>query len=246
MKAALPKIMRRLEELKSLDPGKITERNDQKFKSVQLKIDDTLVDIFGIDTIEYKRYRVGTLDTAGYNMLHPTPLREVIEGYKKGIEQANTKLKTIIDIFQERLGDLGETPDGRARKSFGDLDIHPEIEKTIGDLFKNGHYANAIEDSCKVLDLLVKMRSGRTDLSGTELMHSVFSPKNPVLKFNEGNTDSENSEQQGMMYLYAGAMLAFRNPRAHGIIEDLPDVALEAISFISFLAKSLDKAKRNI
>ena len=46
------------------------------------------------------------------------------------------------------------------------------------------------------------------------------------------------------MFLYPGAMLAFRNPRAHETVEDNPEKALEYIAFLSLLAKSLDKAKR--
>lgn len=95
-----------------------------------------------------------------------------------------------------------------------------------------------------MLDLLVRMRSGRIDLSGTDLMHTVFSPKSPILKFNDLSNDSDESEQRGMMYLYAGAMLAFRNPRAHGLISDEAEEALDIISFVSFLAKALDGAKK--
>jgi len=39
-------------------------------------------------------------------------------------------------------------------------------------------------------------------------------------------------------------VLALRNPRAHELIEDDPEKALEYIAFISLLAKSLDKASR--
>jgi hypothetical protein len=49
-------------------------------------------------------------------------------------------------------------------------------------------------------------------------MMTVFSAKNPILKFNDGTNDSDKSEQQGMMHLFAGAMLAFRNSRAHEIV----------------------------
>ena len=111
-------------------------------------------------------------------------------------------------------------------------------------LFKNGHYANAVEDGCKTLDALVKIKGGRHDLSGTDLMQTVFSPKNPILSFNDLKTETDNSEQQGMMFLYSGAMLAFRNPRAHGILSDDPVVALEIIGFVNFLARALDRAKR--
>ena len=173
-----------------------------------------------------------------------TPLEEVREGYSRGIENAVSSLTTIIELFEEKIGGLGDNKEGRAVRAFGELAIHPEIERAVAKLFRDGHYANAVEDACKVLEGLVKMRSGKDDVSGTELMQSVFSPKNPILKFNDLQTESDKSEQQGMMFLYAGVMLALRNPRAHKIIQDHPEQALEYIAFLSLLAKSLDKAQR--
>lgn len=75
-------------------------------------------------------------------------------------------------------------------------------------------------------------------------MQAVFSPKNPVLRFNDMQTESDRSEQQGMMYLYAGAMLALRNPRAHGVIRDEPTEALEYIGLVNMLIRALDRAER--
>ena len=243
MKASIPKLKRRLEELQAIDVNTIQERGEPRFHALEQKIDSTLVDIFCNDTVEHRRYRV-MLDTASMNYLHETPLHEVIEGYKRGLDQAISNLQTIIDLFEENIGDLGESPDGRALRAFGELDIHPEVNRAVTKLFNDGHYSNAVEDACKVLDGLVKLRSEKNDISGTELMQHVFSPNKPILKFNDLNTESEKSEQQGMMFLYAGAMLALRNPRAHELIEDDPEKALEYIAFISLLAKSLDKANR--
>ena len=87
------------------------------------------------------------------------------------------------------------------------------------------------------------MRSGRFDLSGTDLMMKVFSPNAPILKFNEPRTESDKSEQQGPMFLFAGAILAVRNPRAHGVIEDDAENALDH-RFLSLLAKMADKADK--
>lgn len=244
MKAAIPKLRRRIAELEDIDVGTIQERSEPRFDALEQKIDSTLIDVFGNDTIEHRRYRA-MLDTASINMLYETPLHEVREGYKRGIEKAVSNLSTIIELFEENIGDMGESPEGRARRAFGDLDIHPEVQRAVSKLFQNGHYSNAVEDACKVLDGLVKLRSGKSDISGTELMQHVFSPNNPILKFNDLSTETEKSEQQGMMFLYAGAMLALRNPRAHELIEDDPEKALEYIAFISLLAKSLDKASRS-
>lgn len=244
MRAAVPKLKRRIDELEEIDVDTIQERYEPRFESLEQKIDSILVDIFGNDTIEYQRFSINTLDTASLNMYEETPLYEIRDGYKRGIEQAISNLRTIIELFEENIDNLGESPEGRALRAFGELDIHPEIERAVSKLFRDAHYANAVEDACKVLDGLVKIRSGKHEFSGTELMQKVFSPNNPILKFNDLQTETDKSEQQGMMFLYAGAMLALRNPRAHEIIQDDPEKALEYIAFLSLLAKSLDKAER--
>ena len=147
-----------------------------------------------------------------------------------------------LKFFRRSRTDGGESPATKARRAFGDLDRTRRSARACSKLFLDGHYAEAVENACKVLDMLVKMRSMKTDPSGTELMQLVFSPKAPLLKFNDLTTDSERSEQQGMMFLFAGAMLALRNPRAHGLVQDHPENAIEYLSFLSMLARSLDRA----
>lgn len=244
MRAATPKLRRRIEELQAIDVSSIRDRNEPRITSIEQKIDDTLVELFGPDSVEYNRYRhAGSLDRASISA-YGTPIGEVQRGFAEGIADAVSTFQTIIDLFDEKLQDTAESPSGRAVRAFGDLDLHPEISRAVSKLFRDGHYANAVEDGCKALDGLVKMRSGKWDRSGTELMQEVFSPKGPILRFNGLQTETERSEQQGMMFLYAGAMLAFRNPRAHELIKDDPEQALEYIGFLSMLAKSLDRAQK--
>ena len=241
MRSALPKLQRRIRDLEEFNPDSITQRGDPRLTALEKKLEDTVADVFGHDTIEYKRFRPHSLDTAGYNMMYETSLAEVIRSVHESKQRETINLRTIIELFNEKLDDGGESPTARARRTFSELDLHPEIERASAKLFADGHYAEAVENACKVLDMLVKMRSMRMDPSGTELMQLVFSPKSPILKFNDQQNDSEKSEQQGMMYLYAGAMLAIRNPRAHGLIQDHPENAMEYISFLSLLAKALDR-----
>lgn len=243
MKNAIPGLKRRISELRAIDVNSIQDRGEARFGALEQKIDSTLVDIFGNNTIEYQRFAIDSLDTASWSA-YGTPINEIREGYQRGIEHAISSLQSVIDLFEEKISDQGETPVGRAIRALGELELHPDIERAVSKLFRDEHYSNAVEDACKVLDGLVKIRSGRHDLSGTELMQFVFSPKNPVLKFSDLKTQTEQSEQQGMMFLYAGAMLALRNPRAHEIIEDDPEKALEYIAFLSLLAKSLNKTMR--
>jgi hypothetical protein len=48
----------------------------------------------------------------------------------------------------------------------------------------------------------------------------------------------------GFMWFFSGAVAGMRNPRAHKIIKDDPERALEFIAFISLLAKLVDEAKK--
>ncbi len=73
-------------------------------------------------------------------------------------------------------------------------------------------------------------------------MERVFSPKNPTLKFNKLADASDMDEQKGFMMMFSGAVAGLRNPRAHKLIEDDAERALEFIAFVSLLAKLLDKA----
>lgn len=240
---AIPKLKKRIQELEQFNIDSLTERYDPRIKALNNKIDDTLVTIFGKNTIEYQRYSISSLDRAPH-IVGGIPLREAIEGIKGGFNSAIVQLNSLIETFEEKLEEQGESPKSIANRTFKEISLHPEIQNAVWKLFEDGHYANAIEDGCKVLETFVKLRSGKHELHGTDLMQNVFSPKNPILKFNDLKTDSEISEQKGMMFLFTGLMLALRNPRAHGIFEDKPDTAIEILSLINFLMKSLDKCKK--
>jgi uncharacterized protein (TIGR02391 family) len=243
MRAAIPKLRRRIEELKAFDVFLIRELGDPRIGALKQKIAATLVEIFGADSLEYQRDSNATLLDANTLYFEPS-IGDIIDGHKRGIARSVSILETNVALFEEALQDAGNSPKSRVIGAFADLDLHPEISRAAATLFDNGHYSNAVEDACKILDLLVKMRSGRDDMSGTELMQTVFSPKSPVLRFNDLTSETDRSEQQGMMFLFAGAMLAIRNPRAHELIKDNPEQALEYIGFLSTLAKAVDRAKR--
>ncbi|CAN7257563.1 TIGR02391 family protein [Variovorax sp. LjRoot130] len=243
MRAAVPKLERRIRDLEEFDPNSLQQRNDPRLESLENKLTDTIAEVFGHGTVEYHRFAPSSLDQAGISMMYEIPLGRVIQSVAESKAREIANLRTIIELFQEKLADGGDTPATRARRAFGDLNLHPEIARACAKLFEDGHYTEAVENGCKVLDMLVKMRSMKMDPSGTELMQLVFSPKAPILKYNDQSNDSERSEQQGMMFLFSGAMLALRNPRAHGLVQDHPENAVEYLSFLSMLAKSLDRTK---
>ena len=75
-------------------------------------------------------------------------------------------------------------------------------------------------------------------------MRTVFSPKDPVLAFNDLSDQSDHDEQEGMMHLFEGAVLGIRNPRGHSFLDDVPGRALEYIMLLSLLANRLEESKK--
>lgn len=244
MQAALPKLERRIQELKDFDVNTVAERSNPRINAMQLKLDTLLVSIFGASTVEYQRYErdVNYLDQAPHNYMYEIPMEEVQRGLNKGIGGALACLEAIKAGFEEELEDAGISSASKSLKAYEGLELHPEIEHAAGNLYKDGHYANAIEDATKALNALVRMRSGIEDKDGTVLMELVFSANNPVLKFNALAGSSDKDEQKGFMMMMSGAVSGLRNPRAHKIIKDDPEMALEFIAYISLLAKLVDRA----
>ena len=240
--AGIPKLERRIADLDSIKPENISEFSSEA-SSVANRINARLLDIFGIDTIEYKTYEVSWSSLVRMT-IGGTPRHLEVEAFERGVNSARRKLQTAIDVMRERLDDVSSgSESGRPLRAYEGLDLHPEISRAASDLYRDGHYANAIEDAVKAINALVRMRSG-VELDGTALMQTVFSPKAPVLCFNDLQDQSDRDEQQGFMMMFAGAVAGLRNPRAHKLIKDDPERALEFIAFVSLLAKLLDGAKK--
>ena len=105
-------------------------------------------------------------------------------------------------------------------------------------LFKDGHFARAVEEAYKLLDNLVKRQAGlnKSGLTGSKLMESVFSCNNPILRLNAATNASESDEQKGYMLIFSGCMTGIRNPRAHeSDWEDTEDRAIQLLTFANHL-----------
>jgi uncharacterized protein (TIGR02391 family) len=246
MQEAIPKIERRVAEVEAFDPNSVRDRTDPRISALEKKLETLLDSVFGHGTIEYERYKyeVTTLDRAVHGYGFEVPLHEIVQGLQEGKGAIVHHLKEILALFDEDITDRGASPMGQAIRAYQNLDLHPEIARAASELFRDGHYAEAIEKSVKALNALVRLRSEIEDKDGSALMEFVFSPKNPVLKFNALSDQSDIDEQRGFMMMMSGAVAGLRNPRAHKIIKDDPESALEFIAFVSLLGKLVDKAKK--
>lgn len=244
IKAAIPTLERRLGELDVVEINDWNEEIKNDLDALQAKVEGTLAEVFGPDTLEYKRYEVPKFMYRVRMSTRGTPPQEWMDGYKKAVATAKSNVRTAVEVLREKLEDMGETPGGQALRAYDGLELHPEIDRAAGKLYRDGHHANAIEDAVKALNHLVRLRSDVDNVDGTKLMEHVFSPKKPVLRFNALADDSDLDEQRGYMMMFSGAVAGLRNPRAHKLIEDDAERALEFIAFVSLLAKLLDGAEK--
>jgi uncharacterized protein (TIGR02391 family) len=159
------------------------------------------------------------------------------------VERTVTRLESAISILKEGIDDSRVATCSRILRAYEGLELHPEIVRAASKLYKDGHYANAVEAAVKALNDLVRLRC-QLDIDGMSLMERAFGSSNPILKFNDLSGQSDRDEQKGFMMMFSGAVSGLRNPRAHGFIHDDPERALEFIAFVSLLAKLLDEAKR--
>jgi uncharacterized protein (TIGR02391 family) len=248
IKRAIPALDRRITELKALNVEQLSETDgDNILNGFAQKINSTLREIFGADTIEYKEYEVASL--CGYQMIlmitsnspDPNAFPRRLPRIKKQVATAVSKLETAREILGERLAPDDPAVGNRVFRAYEGLELHPEITRAASKLYLDGHYAEAVEAAVKALNGFVRFRSG-SDLDGTKLMESVFSPNGPILKFNAMADQSDKDEQRGFMMMFSGAVAGLRNPRAHKFIQDDPERALEFIAYVSLLAKLLDGA----
>ncbi|GAA0697981.1 TIGR02391 family protein [Dyella marensis] len=125
---------------------------------------------------------------------------------------------------------------------FEERNIHPDFPVDVRNLFDNGHYSQATFEALKYLDEEVQRVSADTDF-GKSLMMRVFGGTPPKLALNPGMTSSEQSEQEGYKFIFAGTMQGIRNPRGHTTkISDDPDTCLDHLSLTSMLLRKLEEA----
>jgi uncharacterized protein (TIGR02391 family) len=123
------------------------------------------------------------------------------------------------------------------------LRLHPRIRKASESLFKTGHYAQAIFEAFKCIEVMVREKSRVNDKDGQALMADVFNENRPTLRLNQLQTTSEKDEQIGFKFIFMGAMTGIRNPKAHDLVEQRnPYRTLEYLALASLLAKRVEEA----
>lgn len=125
---------------------------------------------------------------------------------------------------------------------FDERNIHPRLPAIVKQLFDNGHFPQATFEAYKYIDKEIQRFSSLSE-SGVKLMMQAFSIEAPLVKLTLLSTVSEKDEQKGFQFLFAGSVLAIRNPRGHEYaLSDSPDKCLDHLSLASLLLRRLEES----
>jgi len=202
----------------------------------------TISDVFGDQSPEVRDHRRTSLWSGGiYAGMRPEQIAESKERVRQALEAI---LNSLVNRLEEKKLDLGAPPAANPSGAFAQLKVNDRIADVAEGLFEDGHYREAVFNAAKTLVNIVKEKSGRHDLDGKGLMNTVFSKNNPILAINDWADASDWDEQEGFMNLFAGVVLAIRNPAGHSFPELTRQRAIEYLSLINMLLERVRQAKK--
>jgi uncharacterized protein (TIGR02391 family) len=240
--AAIQKLQRRVKDVEGLDVATAVTQHTGQENVVASNIRASILEIFGEHSPEFHEHRL--LDLWNGSLHFGMSPMEIIAGTKRGCGAAVTTLNGLISRLEEKRSEMTAGVSAAPTTYFDRLNLHPRIKDVARELFMDGHAWEAVFAASKALVNYVKERSGRHDLDGLSLVRTVFSKNAPVLAFNDLVDQTDQDEQEGMMHLFEGAVLAIRNPGGHSFPEGADQRAMEYISLLSLLAFRVQEAKR--
>jgi uncharacterized protein (TIGR02391 family) len=226
------------EEINNCSSQNAFDKLNSKYYNWDNFNEDVLLKIFSSDK-EKKEYRGASI---GVFSLGERSLDDKVQEAIKDIEKNISKLEGMIERL-ELYDDGGAVATAAIKYDLNDL--HPKIIESSARLFEDKHYAQAILEAFKQVNDFVKVKSGVHNKDGAPLMEYVFSPNNPILALSDLITQSDKDEQLGFMFLFKGAVIGVRNPKAHEIVVQRDSVkTLEYLAFASLLIKRTEDARK--
>jgi uncharacterized protein (TIGR02391 family) len=177
-----------------------------------------------------------------YNILSEPELRRLRELQKSRGAVALRGPERILKetVTEKKVEETPITPN----RLYDLLSFHPRIVKASRSQFKSGLYSDAIFNAFRCVEILAKEKSGLKG-NGADLMHRIFNERGPIVKLNKMQQDYDIDEQTGFRFIYVGAMIGIRNPKAHAEVQQRdPYRTLEYLSLASLLAKRLEEGEK--
>ena len=155
---------------------------------------------------------------------------------------------SAFEVIVRRARHHTEARDVAAERThaFAERNIHEKVSAVAIDLFDNGHYSQATFEAFKYVDKAIQYRAGSSE-SGFKLMMSALGGASPAVAITPNITVSDQDEQKGYQFLFAGSVLGIRNPRGHEYgLKDSVDQCLDHLSLASLLIRRLEEAGHNV
>ncbi len=159
--------------------------------------------------------------------------------YLEELEEKGQALESLLELLKDE--DTLRKVD--VTKVFKwEYELHEEIKLVSQKLMEDGSYAPAVFEAFKrVINEVKRLAPSVKSRNDYSLMGRVFTPDNPVIKFNNVSNQSEKDEQRGFMHLFQ-AIVMFRNLKGHETVKlDNPQRAFEYLVIASFLMRKLEE-----
>jgi uncharacterized protein (TIGR02391 family) len=178
--------------------------------------------------------------TRAWRPISRNHISSMVDGIRNKIFDYAFNLKsTNIDITNIKKDD-SQT---EAENIFDTINLHPVIVNASKSLYESQHYASAIFEAFKAVNNYVKVKT-KLPLDGKDLMAQAFREDNPVLKLNRLRTLSDKNEQEGFKFIFMGAIVGIRNPKAHdSITQTDKNKTLEYLALASLLIRIAEQGK---
>lgn len=89
------------------------------------------------------------------------------------------------------------------------------LKDAINTHYQNKDYTEVVRDSLLCLTTEIRKKSDLIDNDGVDLINKAFSEKNPLIKINKLETETDKNKHRGIMDLSKGLIEYFRNPMSH-------------------------------
>ena len=229
--------LKRIEELKIGTVNEALDFIDRWYLRCRKTIDDY---VSNVEAKNFKeRSNLSLLITDNYGLL-----KDKIQFYNSKLNVLIAELQmnpeSIIDPSKLEVSDSGLIKNDPVFKL-----LHIEISTVSKKQFEDGYYAESVFTAFKYVNNKVKKKYKSIhgeELDGKNLMMNAFSDRNPVFEMGDLSTETGKNMQEGYRFIFAGAMQAIRNPKAHELIQIDKIRAIHFLFLASLQLHKLDES----
>lgn len=177
-------------------------------------------------------------------------------------ETKRAELNKVLAFCGLTIGEDGKIRETKAANTLGEAEqkadklkralqqrgVHPDVLTVCQARLMEENYFHAVLEACKSIAEKIRQRTSLLE-DGSGLIDKALGFRNnvPFLAFSALQTETEQSEQTGLMNLMKGIFGAFRNPTAHEpqtkwVITEQD--AMDLLTMVSFLHRRIDTAHR--